>query len=215
MRKEMEKICDLFRKTHKIGIKIMERGGRKSLADIGSDPLGTKLCNKEDCTICRVPGSKGGCMGRGVGYRQICTECPYSRADQSQSAIYEGETGRSAYKRGTEHTDDVRKHDSQSPLWKHCVIQHESREVKFIMEVTGRFKVPAVRQGDEGCRVRESRAKWVLNSKTEWHQPPIIRVVAESGNRNLDQEGAAEAGLVQRDRGRGRGRGRARAGRRQ
>jgi hypothetical protein len=42
-------------------------------------------------------------------------------------------------------------------------LQHESREVKFTMEVTGRFKVPAKRQGNEGCRVRESTARLVLN----------------------------------------------------
>jgi hypothetical protein len=154
-------------------------------------------------------------MGRGVGYRQICSECPYSREDQTESAIYEGETGQSAYQRGLKHVDDVGKHNELSPLWKHCVIKHESKEVKFMMEVTGRFKVAAMRQGDEGCRVRESVAKWVLNSRREWHQPPIMRVTILTGNRNEDQEGAVEAGFSQdTGRGRGRGRGRARAGRR-
>jgi hypothetical protein len=119
MRKEMERVVALFKMAHKIGIKIMERGGRKSAADIRSDPLGTKLCNKENCTICRVPGSKGGCMGRGIGYRQICQECPYSKADQTKAAIYEGESGQSAYQRGLRHTDDLRKHKELSPLWKH------------------------------------------------------------------------------------------------
>lgn len=87
MRKEMDKVCELFKQAHGIGIKIMERGGRKASSDIRSDPMGSKLCKKTDCQICTAPGSKGGCLGISVGYRQICRECPYSRGNESESSI--------------------------------------------------------------------------------------------------------------------------------
>jgi hypothetical protein len=96
------------------------------------------------------------------------------------------------------------------------VISHESQEVEFTMEVTERFPGAAVRQIDEGVRVITSRAKIVMNSKTQWHQPPIVRVVTDTGNVREDQPGAAEAGLIvgrqRRGGGRGRGRGVGRGG---
>jgi hypothetical protein len=83
------------------------------------------------------------------------------------------------------------------------------------MEVTNKFKSPAMRQGSEGVEVRECSAKCVMNSKSEFHQPPIIRVIALTGNLQEDQPGAEEAGLAtgRQETLRGRGRGRGRPGR--
>ena len=52
------------------------------------------------------------------------------------------------------------------------------------------FKHPLVRQNDEGVRVKCSRADILMNSKTEFHQPGIVRVVAFRGNLNEEQTGA-------------------------
>jgi hypothetical protein len=94
------------------------------------------------------------------------------------------------------------------------------------MEITGKFMQPMPRQNNEGVRIDESQADIVLNSRAEWDQPPIVRLVPMRGNRLEDQVGAT-TGLVPRqetqDRGQGtgalrqrtpnrRGRGRGRGG---
>ena len=40
------------------------------------------------------------------------------------------------------------------------------------------------RQGEEGIYIRESRHDILLNSKMEFHQPSLTRIVAISGNMN-------------------------------
>ena len=66
-----------------------------------------------------------------------------------------------------------------------------------------------VRQVNEGARVRLTKADMCMNSKSEFHQPGIVRVVAIRGNVNEEQ-----SGMFPRDgrEGRGRGRGRGRGG---
>ena len=56
-----------------------------------------------------------------------------------------------------------------------------------------------VRQVNEGARVRLTEADICMNSKSEFHQPGIVRVIAVRGNVNEEQ-----AGLFPRD-GRGGG----------
>jgi hypothetical protein len=208
MKIEMQKICTLYKDTHGQGIKIMERGGRKGRQDIKSDPLGTKICEKGDCKICRAEGSKGGCRGQSQSYTQICQSCPHDTVEES--SIYYGETGRSAYERGTEHTRDVRKEDENSPLWKHCEIVHGGEHVDFVMSVTGNFIGAEERQINEGAHVTESRANRILNSKSEWNQPPIFRIVIETGNSQEVQPGDVTGNRHTREMGRGRGRARGR-----
>jgi hypothetical protein len=85
-------------------------------------------------------------------------------------------------------------------------IHHQGEEPKFVMSITGRFKTCLNRLEDEATRTRESEADILMNSKMQWHQPPINRVVVFRGNVNDDQIGAAPLPNV-RGRGRGRGRG--------
>jgi hypothetical protein len=75
------------------------------------------------------------------------------------------------------------------------------------------------RQDNEGVRIEESPATVVLNSRAEWDQPPIIRVVPMRGNRLEDQigtqpdqerQGARQGTGDSRGRGTDRGRGRQR-----
>ena len=43
------------------------------------------------------------------------------------------------------------------------------------------FTSPLQRQANEAVRVTSIRADTIKNSKNEWHQAPIVRVVASSG----------------------------------
>ena len=73
------------------------------------------------------------------------------------------------------------------------------------MKVVGRFYSCLVRQVNEAVRIFMSEADCVMNSKSEFHQSPLVRVVAVTG---LLEEQGDELDLVQEGRRRGGGRGR-------
>jgi hypothetical protein len=210
LKKEIDKICSMFKETHNMGVKVMERGGRKATSDMKSDPLGDKICKRPDCRICTSEGTKGGCRGQGMGYAQTCLSCPNGKGNESESAVYYGETGRSNYERGTEHTRDLLNELEDSPLWKHCQLIHSGTHVQFSMETTGVFKSCEERQTNEGSRVKTSEVKHILNSKSQWHQPPIHRIVVDVGNYQETQGDGTDRETGRRGRGarpgaRGRG----------
>ena len=77
--------------------------------------------------------------------------------------------------------------------------------VNFKMDALRAFRYPMVRQVNEGASVRISRADIGMKSKSEFHQPGIVRVVAIRGNVNEEQTSVS----LLAGRGGGRGRGRA------
>jgi hypothetical protein len=180
----MLKVCEQFKATHGMGVRIVERGGRKLTSDVKSDPLGDKSCLRDTCPICS--GSKPGrCDKAGIGYRQTCVPC----RDNGVQATYEGESSRTAYARGLEHERDLETETDDSPLWKHCVIHHQEQKVKFEMEVTGVHRRAMYRLTDEIVRIKTSNSSIVLNSKNYWAQPQLTRVVAVTGNIQETQAG--------------------------
>ena len=201
----MKDICQKFAKEHNIHVKVVTRGGSKMTRDLRSNPLRVGGCGRGDCMVCSQ-GGKGDCSRSGAGYRISCLECP----DVKIEAAYEGETARNPYSRGLEHLKDLENKSEKSPLWKHCTIQHEGRTVNFKMEALRSFEYPMVRQVNEGARVRLSKADICMNSKSEFHQPGIVRVIPVRGNVNEEQAGIS----LQAGRGGARGgaRGRGRAG---
>ena len=81
------------------------------------------------------------------------------------------------------------------------MIEHESEKVEFSMKVIGSFNSSMARQVNEGVRIKRSKADCLMNSKSEFHQHPVVRVVPMRG---LQQE-QGEAVMEQR-RGGGAGR---------
>ena len=69
------------------------------------------------------------------------------------------------------------------------MIQHEGRKVQFKMDALRSFRYPMVRQVNEGARVRLSDFDICMNSKSEFHQSGIVRVVVVRGNVNEEQTG--------------------------
>jgi hypothetical protein len=198
-KKEVEKICREQGEGGGMWIKVVERGGEKIKHICASNPAGSKACRRESCGICR--GEKPGrCSTKGAGYRCCCLEC----LKVGVKAYYEGETGGNAHSRFLQHEAAVKKGKVEaSAMAKHMAIQHGGMDGKFSMEVTGTFEKCLPRQGNEGIRViqSEQEADILLNSKTEFHQPPISRVMTTRGNRSDEQED------TRGDTGRGRGRG--------
>ena len=199
--KSMKNICSNFLKDTNIDVGVVTRGGNKMTRDIKSNPLRVGGCGRDDCMVC-MTGGKGDCSRSGAGYKISCLECPKVKV----TAEYEGETARNPYSRGLEHGKDLENECEKSPLWKHCSIQHGERKVAFKMDALRSFKYPMVRQVNEGARVRLQEADICMNSKSEFHQPGIVRVMAVRGNLNDEQTVIFPlAGRGGGTRGRGRG----------
>ena len=71
----------------------------------------------------------------------------------------------------------------ENALWKHCLVAHAGERVDFSMEVVGNFHSCLVRQVNEGVRIKRSKAE-LMNSKAEFHQHPVVRVVPTRGLQN-------------------------------
>ena len=56
-------------------------------------------------------------------------------------------------------------------------------------------KTPLVRQVNEAVRIIISKAECIVNSKSEWHQAPLVRIVPMSGLQ--EDQGAARGSLQQ------------------
>ena len=124
-------------------------------------------------------------------------------------SLYDGESGSNCYTRGKQQEDGLRLKDEENPLWKHCLVEHEGRTAEFSMKQTNVFGSCLVRQVNEAVRIEMSTADCVMNSKAEFHQAPLVRVVPVTGL--LEEQ---EAGVDPRQpAGRGRGAGRRARGR--
>ena len=72
------------------------------------------------------------------------------------------------------------------------------------MKVLGVHRSPLVRQVNEAVRIIISKAHCIMNSKTEFHQAPLVRIIPVSGIK--EEQGTGRGSLQQAGRGRGRGR---------
>ena len=135
-----------------------------------------------------------------MGYRIECLTC--QRA--GLSTLYEGETARNAFTRGIEHQNALRLEDEENPLWKHCLVQHGGFKAEFCMMVVGVHRTPLVRQVNEAVRIVITKADCVMNSKSEWHQAPLIRILPMTGLQ--EDQGAGRGSLGQGGEARGTGR---------
>ena len=104
--------------------------------------------------------------------------------------------------------------DGEIALWKHCEIEHGGQRAEFSMRILRVHRTPLVTQVNKAVMIIISRAECIMNSKTEWHQAALVRIILMSGLQ--EEQGTARDSLLQGgERGRGgRGRGRGRSSRR-
>ena len=160
-------------KKGKIRFKIVEMGGNTLKRELQrSNPLATPGCSKVDCMGCRKQRGEGGqCMRNNINYEIECQLCK-----STTPTIYIGETSRNLYTRGGEHLQRSGKEDSF--MRKHMEERHLGEEEDFVAKVTHTNKDCLTRQVREGVLIRRSN-KEIMNSKTEWFQPPLYRIRSE------------------------------------
>ena len=159
-----------------VNIKIEECGGRRIEGMLKkSNPTKPKGCLKPDCLVCKFGRGEGGeCRKNNVGYTTKCEEC-------EEVVMYVGESGRNAYTRGLDHVRDYKGRRNDSHMWKHAEERHGGRmDVSYSMKVQKVFRDPLTRQVNEAVRMTRCEANTVLNSKSEWHGPAMVRLVPEA-----------------------------------
>ena len=160
------------------------------------NPFGTQDCEKPACPLCKpTPHSEPGqltkhrtpCSTQSVGYSVICLKCK----SNGLKTTYEGETGRSASIRTSEHIVDLMKNKKDSPLVKHKNLQHKGEKgVKFTFKIENVFLDPLTRQCNEGVRIKNaSKSAKIMNSKSEMNHPPTNRIIVDRGRKNLVELG--------------------------
>ena len=83
------------------------------------------------------------------------------------------------------------------------MLEHQSVKADFSMRALRSYSSCLVRQVNEAVRIQMSKADFLLNSKSEFHQAPLIRVVPVVGMR--EEQGVEEQGGGVQGGGRGRG----------
>ena len=183
---DIKSILSEAAKKSNINIKLVVRGGRKISKNAPSDPFASRLCSRDSCKVCTSIDSKGGCKQASIGYTLSCDPCTLEEIE----ATYQGESSKSAYERGLQHSQGLLKKAEDNPIWKHSQLHHNGdNKIGFSMQVTGRFSKPMIRQENEAIRIRESLAVHEMNSRSEFHQPVIIRLIPTSSNSQVDQTG--------------------------
>ena len=119
-------------------------------------------------------------MKNNIGYSIPCITCE----NRGIVRVYEGESSRNAKIRGEEHLRGLKNCKEGNPLYKHKENVHPDENVEFRMEVKQKFKDPLSRLANEGVRIRNRKPEELLNSKSEFHQPSVIRLQVEKKNRN-------------------------------
>ena len=151
---------------------VQERAGNALKHLAKAEPLKTPGCGRDDCFPCRS-SKPGKCEKNGVGYKIQRETCKRD----GKLSLYDGETGCNCYTRGKQHQNALRLKDEENALWKHCLVEHDGAEAEFSMKQTNVFKSCLTRQVNEAVRIEMSTADCIMNSKAEFLQAPLVRVV--------------------------------------
>ena len=190
-------------------MKIVEKSGNK-LEDIltSTDPWKGADCGRSNCFLCNTKNLTGknlkkDCTKRNILYEIKCLTCEEENKQEIIDTVedeaerktkleniktykYIGESGRSAYERGYEHLDQLASLNHKSHMLKHMLHKHEQMdfsEVRWGMFILQYLRTAFERQIMEAVTIeKESKTSEILNSKAEWNQCALPRLVTRIGN---------------------------------
>ena len=170
-----------------LAARVVERGG-VSLKQhlVRTDLGGGEPCPQGDCVLCLTnPGEGGGLKHHRSGalYSGTCLVCPAEQGAQF-TAVYTGETGDSGYTRTGQHHKSIERRDQANAFAHHLTEHHPERQgdiLAFRFRIEKTFRKALIRQIWEAVRIHGSQATIILNSRSEWEQPAIERIVVDRG----------------------------------
>ena len=161
---------------------MVEKGGLSlKRALVRTDLAAGDPCKQGDCQACLTnPGEGRGLLHQRSGalYRGTCRMC----AAIGRSTVYHGESGCNGYTRLDEHTVDIKAANPSNAFAKHLLEDHPTataleRQGAISFEVLRTFEKPLERQLAEAVAIQNCKADLVLNSKAEWEQPAVERLI--------------------------------------
>ena len=191
-------------------LEIVERVGLKLIDLITkSNPWQGNDCQRENCLLCssKISTNKNlghECRKRNIVYEIKCLTCEQAELDTLENLEldekdklertrninnfkYIGETSRSAFERGWEHSNDLAKLSTRSHMLKHIVITHPDENienVKFGMRVIKFCTTSFERQILESVTIQQERKKHtLLNSRTEYNRCSLPRLTTNMGDK--------------------------------
>ena len=160
--------------TPDIKFKVIERGGTTLIRQLQrANPTAPPKCSKTDCGICSQEDSYLRCHLCNICYRYTCNypDC---------QASYVGESSKNMYTRHLGHVYKYEKKDGSSWIHNHQVQAHERAPADFAIKILSSHKDALSRQTAESVRIAlaqdELGEEYVMNSKSEFHQPSITRL---------------------------------------
>ena len=161
-----------IRKTG-LRIKVVESTGKTLKSQLQrSNPFRRKECGRRDCFICMTT-SIGNCNTEGITYKIQC-----KNENCIQKSTYKGETANNGYTRGLHHKRVLTAKDIvNSPLWRHCVEEHNGEIQQFEMSVTRTYHNDAMlRQIAEAVQINSTPTNQLMNNRAEWNMTRVPRV---------------------------------------
>ena len=169
----MRKVCEA-ESIPGLKFKVSERGGKTLERQLHkSNPTATSECQRKDCGPCSQPEGNGGtklCQKTNICYRY---SCKYPGCN----SFYTGESSKNLYTRNSWHESKY-KSQKDSFMYQHQQDKHDGEPANFKMEVIKSFNDCLSRQAAEAVYISKTEGD-ILNGKSEFHQPPIVRVRIE------------------------------------
>ena len=179
----------------KFPIKIIETAGMSlEKVLVANDPFAGNKCSDKSCLPNKNKKNRIGCRQNNVGYQIECKIC----LKAGKSACYFGESGCNMHKRMKEHLSKFRSKNKElresSAFYKHIQNEHgglksgENFESYFpVVNIVKVYQKVLNRSIEEGTFMINHNGE-ILNSKTEWNQPRIIRTtILQGGPHVVDQ----------------------------
>ena len=166
---ELKRMYEKEIKKSGLRIKVIERSGTTLKSQLQtSNPFKDKRCGRLDCFICTTTGI-GNCNTESVTYKITCKGINCTKKN-----VYKGETASCGYTRGCKHISDLNARNvNNSPLWRHCIEEHNGEMQSFEMAITGTFKNDAMlRQITEAVQINGGD-KLLLFSVRRWRERPV------------------------------------------
>ena len=174
--KAMKAVCEA-EAIPGLKFKVAERGGMTLERQlVKSNPTASSECHREGCGPCSQTEGNGGskrCQKTSICYKYTCR---YENCD----AFYTGESSKNLFTRNTWHQTkyNSKKQQTESFMFKHQQEKHNGEAADFKMEVLKSFPDCLSRQAAEAIYISKTNGE-ILNSKSEFHQPPIVQVRRE------------------------------------
>ena len=182
-------------------IKIIEGAGKTlERTLVKTDPFNGNRCMDASCLPNRNDSNKINCRKNNVCYEIKCIICLRAGcSNPKDSDTYFGETGQNLHTRIKSHVSKFNSKQLRiketSAFYKHLVIKHENTQWEgktfdelFEVKALKSYEKVFTRVVEEGTFMVKHNGE-ILNSKSEWHQPKIIRATILQGgaeNRNVN-----------------------------